>query len=70
MKKAGKDGGKAPAAFPDVYKRQVITSFVTGGSTRFTICGKMMRKKVWFLLYPRTDAASYCPLGMDSIPER
>ena len=54
----------------EVSLTREITSFVTGGSTRFSICGKMMRKKVWFLLYPRTDAASYCPLGMDSIPER
>ena len=60
----------AKADAREVSFTSVITSFVTGGSTRFTICGKMMRKKVWFLLYPRTDAASYCPLGMDSIPER
>ena len=39
-------------------------------STIFTTCGNTILKNVWLLLYPRSCAASYCPTGIDSIPER
>ena len=54
----------------DVSFTSVITSFVTEGRIRFITCGRIILKKVWNLLYPRTRAASYCPAGMDWIPLR
>ena len=43
----------------DVSVTSVITSLVTDGIIFFTICGKIILKKVCVLLYPRTVQASY-----------
>ena len=44
-----------------------VTHYVV---TLLATCGSMMRKNVCALLKPRAPAASYCPLGIDSMPPR
>ena len=54
----------------EVSFTRVIISLVTEGRIRLITCGRMMRKKVCPLPYPRILAASYCPWGMDCMPLR
>ena len=51
-------------------KKEAFPYQLSGGRIRLITCGRIILNKVWKLLNPSTLAASYCPTGMDSIPER
>ena len=52
----------------EVSLTRVMTSLVTGGMTRLTICGKMILQKVCIRVNPSTSAASLCPVGTAWMP--
>ena len=54
----------------EVSFTSVITSLPTAGMTRFTVCGRTMRKKVCARDSPSAFAASCCPGSMESMPPR
>lgn len=75
------DEGKGKITDMLAEKADIIVRFQGGANAGHTIvndygkillitCGRMMRKNVCTLLYPRIFAASYCPTGMDSMPPR
>ena len=54
----------------DVSLNSEMKSLVTGGTTRRTACGTMIRRNAVSRLMPSDRAASICPLGIANKPAR
>ncbi|MCY1543644.1 hypothetical protein D9M68_794700 [compost metagenome] len=54
----------------EVSLTSVMVSLLMGGSTRCTICGSTMRRKVCRYVMPSTLLPSYWPRSTDRMPAR